>query len=466
MSVSTATSETQFSNIRSFYQENSYDVLTVTATVSKGGSGALGAYRMPNSHSSYANGINSSYSSIFRDAVNIATAAGYDFSNKDHILIYHAGDGSETSGSPNNLIWSVFDPSLSITLQGKSFSGAVFVPEKEVSPYDPLGVIAHEYGHQLGLPDLYNTDTGNSTVGKWSLMDAGSYTGPSLALGSNPAHLDAWSKLFLGFSSPQAITTTQESLTALTQTEISRSGTIRLPISVSDVGSNTEYFLLEYRRTSNGTYDLYLPGQGLLIWHVDDSIASSSLRLNSNNINISASRPGVGLIEADGTKSSTNLGDAGDPWPGTSQQKSFKAPNSNGYNGKDSGIEVLLISDPGSSAISFKILSLLNNPAITTNTEVGKVIISGGAKGYTNPDQGENILFGIRPVSNGTVQIKVYSMNGDLVWETSFSGTSGAQQLTRWNATNLQGSTLSSGIYFVHVTGGGIDSKKKVAIIR
>ena len=465
MTVSTATTETQFSNVRSFYSENSYDLLTVTSTVSKGGSGARGAYRMPRTLSYYASGINSRYGEIFSDAVAIATAAGYNFSSMNHIMIYHAGDGSETSGSPNSLIWSVFDPSISLTLQGKSFSGATFVPEKEASPYDPLGVIVHEYGHQLGLPDLYNTNTGNTTVGRWSLMDSGVYTGPSLAPGSNPSHFDAWCKQFLGFSSPQTISTSQESSTSLTQTEVSRSGTVRIPISVSDIGGSNEYFLLEYRRTEGGSFDNYLPGQGLLIWHIDDSIASNSSRINSNNINIDSSRPGIGLIEADGTDTSNN-GDAGDPWPGTSQQTKFQAPTANAYNGKDSGVFVLKISDPGNSAISFKILSTLTNTTITNSTESGAVIVTGGVKGYVNPEEGETALFGIRAISNGTVQIKIYSMNGDLVWETSYSGNQGQQQVVRWNIENLNGTTVSSGIYFIHVSGGGIDSKKKIAIVR
>ncbi|WP_455709451.1 immune inhibitor A domain-containing protein [Kitasatospora purpeofusca] len=67
-----------------------------------------------------------------------------------------------------------------------------------------LGVFAHEYGHDLGLPDLYDT-TGHgidNSVGYWSLMNSGSWLGEGRdEIGDRPADLDAWSKLQLGWLS-------------------------------------------------------------------------------------------------------------------------------------------------------------------------------------------------------------------------------------------------------------------------
>ncbi|MFJ7274816.1 immune inhibitor A domain-containing protein [Kitasatospora sp. NPDC098663] len=65
-----------------------------------------------------------------------------------------------------------------------------------------LGVFAHEYGHDLGLPDLYDTaGTGiDNSVGFWSLMSSGSWLGEGKgAIGDMPNDLDAWSKLKLGW---------------------------------------------------------------------------------------------------------------------------------------------------------------------------------------------------------------------------------------------------------------------------
>ncbi|WP_405017984.1 immune inhibitor A domain-containing protein [Kitasatospora sp. NBC_00070] len=65
-----------------------------------------------------------------------------------------------------------------------------------------LGVFAHEFGHDLGLPDLYDTSGSgiDNSVGFWSLMSSGSWLGTGKnAIGDKPADLDAWSKLQLGW---------------------------------------------------------------------------------------------------------------------------------------------------------------------------------------------------------------------------------------------------------------------------
>ncbi|NED78839.1 M6 family metalloprotease domain-containing protein, partial [Streptomyces sp. SID11233] len=60
-----------------------------------------------------------------------------------------------------------------------------------------LGVFAHEYGHDLGLPDLYDTtNTGDNSVAYWSLMSSGSWLGRGKnAIGDLPGDMNAWDKL-------------------------------------------------------------------------------------------------------------------------------------------------------------------------------------------------------------------------------------------------------------------------------
>ena len=69
-----------------------------------------------------------------------------------------------------------------------------------------MGVFAHEFGHALGLPDLYDTTYNSEGVGEWSLMGYGSWLGISKD-GDRPAHLDAWSKSVLGWVSPTQVST-------------------------------------------------------------------------------------------------------------------------------------------------------------------------------------------------------------------------------------------------------------------
>ncbi len=72
-----------------------------------------------------------------------------------------------------------------------------------------LGVFAHEYGHDLGLPDLYdtsgNTGGGENNTAFWTLMSSGANIGDGSpdGIGDAPTDLDAWSKLYLGWLDAQ-----------------------------------------------------------------------------------------------------------------------------------------------------------------------------------------------------------------------------------------------------------------------
>ena len=71
-----------------------------------------------------------------------------------------------------------------------------------VQPEDSgVGVFAHEYGHDLGLPDLYDTSgAGDSDVDFWDLMSSGSHSGPIFQ--AIPTHMGLWDKWVLGWADP------------------------------------------------------------------------------------------------------------------------------------------------------------------------------------------------------------------------------------------------------------------------
>jgi hypothetical protein len=107
-----------------------------------------------------------------------------------------------------------------------------------------------------------------------------------------------------------------------------------------DGASGNEYFLVENRQQDR--YDAELPGGGLLIYHVDDSISSNSDETHYK----------VGLEQADGDQdleNAANRGDDGDPYPGSSGNRSFNkssTPDSTSYNDVDTCVAVTNISDP------------------------------------------------------------------------------------------------------------------------
>ena len=122
----------------------------------------------------------------------------------DHVVLVHAGaDQADDGGEQGTYAeWSsaqAVDPAAG----GHEISGTGlrifnFTTQAEDAG---VGVIAHEYGHDLGLPDLYDViGPGDTDVAFWDLMSTGSHSGPLFQ--TIPAHMGAWSKYVLGWVDP------------------------------------------------------------------------------------------------------------------------------------------------------------------------------------------------------------------------------------------------------------------------
>ncbi|MGH3760403.1 immune inhibitor A domain-containing protein [Actinophytocola sp.] len=130
----------------------------------------------------------------------------------DHFQIVHAG-GDQADGDPvygEDAAWShrsfVFSGTTTGpdgNLQGGTEVGdtGLWVGDYTMQPENGgIGVFAHEYGHDLGLPDLYDTSGGGSNhVNWWSLMAQQRVAGPGETLASRVNDMDPWSKLQLGW---------------------------------------------------------------------------------------------------------------------------------------------------------------------------------------------------------------------------------------------------------------------------
>ena len=153
-------------------------------------------------------------------------------------------------------------------------------------------------------------------------MATGSYNGGSRL----PAHMDAWCKSYLGFVNPTEIT---ENAIGVSIPEIESSPKVFKLWSNGDY-SGDEYFLVENRQKIG--FDAALPGDGLLIYHIDES-AGDPIGNNTD-----PNRYHVALEQADGLKqlefTRYSSGDAGDPYPGAADNRNFDdaaTPNSRGY---------------------------------------------------------------------------------------------------------------------------------------
>ena len=122
-----------------------------------------------------------------------------------------------------------------------------------------LGVYVHEFGHDLGLPDLYDRDYSSHGAGDWCSMASGSWLGSSSA----PAHISAWAKVRLGWIAPKVISQSSRNVKVPSSSE--KPFALKIPIGAVD---STEYFLLENRRKLG--FDRGLAAEGLLIWHIDE----------------------------------------------------------------------------------------------------------------------------------------------------------------------------------------------------
>ncbi|MDP2361085.1 MAG: hypothetical protein Q8O14_10070 [bacterium] len=221
------------------------------------------------------------------------------------------------------------------------------------------GLLVLQFGHELGLPNLYDGRTGRSVIGKWGLMDQGSANYSGLL----PAPLDAWSRLHLGWGSVEVVAAARDSVQVAAP-----DGPALLPRMVRIPLNDDEYYLVEYRRRQEegrnwtwardragrwarldssftisfqdtlgqpgdstgvfieaGNLDFDLPGSGLLVWHVDERAATPEA-IAANTVNDDPRRRGVDLVEGDGVqdigrdygffsmRGSVALGGNEDPW--------------------------------------------------------------------------------------------------------------------------------------------------------
>jgi M6 family metalloprotease-like protein len=261
-----------FHRLQKYLWEASYGQVMVEGKVA-------GLYHLPRSMASYGfdNGmIDGDVGGIrthqlIQDAIAKADA-DIDFKNYDYLMIVHAGEGQETTPKAPDNIWSVtyLHGIWFRTNDEKSFSQAAIVPEKEGRGADVLGVIAHEFCHLLGLPDLYSSqkDALEGEAGRWELMARGLWNGDPP--GSRPAHPTTWCKMELGWIKPSQVIGVYSGQSVTEYISPIESADRGLKAAKAPI-SDGEYYMIEYR---SRFYDPFLPNEGLLIMKVAERMRS------------------------------------------------------------------------------------------------------------------------------------------------------------------------------------------------
>ncbi|MEV0225069.1 immune inhibitor A domain-containing protein [Streptomyces sp. NPDC050704] len=114
-----------------------------------------------------------------------------------------------------------------------------------------LGTLAHEYGHDLGLPDLYDTSGGENSTGFWSVMAQGSLLSEADQLAAHPGDLGAWAKLRLGWldhATVRAATAASVTLNPLSVDSATKGREALLVKLPADTDGNARYYLVENRQ--------------------------------------------------------------------------------------------------------------------------------------------------------------------------------------------------------------------------
>jgi len=243
----------------------------------------------------------------------------YDNDNNgeiDAVIIIHEGPGEEASGGADT-IWSHQWDLTSAAVSGDGngpvnagngdlFNIYTIQPEYTSTKGDSsIGVFVHEFGHVLGLPDLYDTSVSPNThgVGDWSLMASGSWKGPVTNDGTTPAPLLAWERLKAGGTGANKwITIT--TLGAVTGQPIGNIETTKtvFKIVLDATAGQEQYLLIEGKQSSTST-QWYVPGPapagGILISHIHEGVIGQYTV--TDEVNAGDSRVhGVNIVESAG----------------------------------------------------------------------------------------------------------------------------------------------------------------------
>ena len=320
-----------------FYKEISYGQFLSKSNVS-------GWITAPNGHDYY--GYNNGYERVrelVRNAVDQLEESGFDWSIYDNdgdgyvdaLNIIHQGPGAE-EGIESNIWshkWSLGN--LSVSYDNVIISSYTINPEIQSGNIVAIGVLAHEFGHALGLPDLYDTDYSSTGSGKLALMAGGSW-GTTGNTPWYPSTMNAWCKAQLGWIEIEEIGESQ------TNINLTSSYSDNKVIRVNHPAAPEEYWLIENRQKMGS--DTLMPTAGLAIWHINDDIASEW------NVNGNEPYYGVGLEQADGQFALENGGpsNGADIFPGSTDNREFShssAPNTTSLYGLPSLVRIDEISD-------------------------------------------------------------------------------------------------------------------------
>lgn len=499
-------------SMRDFYLENSYGQFEVIGTTTVWYTAEHSWRYYSNNDSINGNRDDYGFGSYPKNAVRLVeeavelAAADVDFSDYDNngdgvvdaLFVVHAGPGAEEMYTQDfnehfNYLWSHKSSIPARLVDGALVQGYTLEPENGT-----IGVFCHEFGHELGLPDLYDTDNSSEGIGEWCLMSGGGWCfKEGDLLGTSPAHFSAWSKAQLGWLQPINVT---ENLAGL---EIPPAETHPVAYRLWRNGEvGPEYFLIENRQLlgfdvglTRRQKDFDLPDPaGLIIYHIDN-LGRQSFD-NRRRIDVEEASPF--FTETDHIEQldlvrtapnhqflyNGNRGDNGDLFPGfgsvneaatdfvgerdRTEFSDTSIPNSRDNSGVATDVAVSNIHQVGEKMVVDIAISSVTSVAVDPDSRALPERFN-VAQNYPNPFNPETTIQYSVPASVGNgvrVQLVVYNFRGEQVRVLVNRTHRPGDYSLSWDGVDGLGKAVSSGIYFYHLQAGDFTQSQKMILLR
>lgn len=220
-----------------------------------------------------------------------------------------------------------------------------------------IAVGAHEMGHLIGLPDLYDTDLSSSGIGHFGLMGYGvSEYSKGEKPGDSPLELSPWSRIKLGFTVPKVVGSS--GIYEVYSKGSGKYNILKVPIN------DNEYFLIENRDFTryDKPLDKYTGSGGIMIWHIDNDVINK--KMFDNLVNDDEKHKGIDIEEADEGRlgySQLDRSDTSynyDPFFRSVGVKLFNdrtKPSAMSYDKKPSGISIEVLKDGDTATVKIDI---------------------------------------------------------------------------------------------------------------
>lgn len=368
----------------------------------------------------------------------------------DFVYMFYAGIGSNYSGN-TKAIWPhawVFSPSKNLGSGKRAYryacsneiDGSAYQYNSNTDVLGGIGTFVHEFGHVLGLPDMYDLDLANKkTLKEWDVMDQGVYNCPyntDRSKNCTPPHFSAFERMSLGWMTP---------------TELYAVGEVRLDklddnvaYSITNPENSDEVFLLEYR--TQQTWDQGHKNSGILLWHIDyvQSVwTGKTINQDVNHMHVDIEEavpntgtyslasdvfPGTGNVQEfedfifwDGSKADVRIYDISESSDKTyalfkvdMEVVSSSSEESSSSAEESSSSEEVSSSSEEQSSSSVVVLSS------SSNGEMGFTGKTFAASNVSVLRQGHSVL--VQLSRRGKNTVRLFGLNGNVVYEESFEG--------------------------------------------